>query len=189
MAFSTLRETAEPMAFSTLREIEPAAKPEGRPPPAASEDAYADHDDGGGGDAQQGDDDDYGGDGGVMDTVPEDEWVRRVFSYCRHGRADEVSDAIDQGFEVDSVDKRGNTLLVVAAQQGIKSMCRLALRNGADPDHQNFRGNCALHFAMAYGFPALAEWLIKKGADDSAENHEGCGVYDGLSLADAKGEA
>ena len=49
-------------------------------------------------------------------------------------------------------DSKGNTLLLIAAQNGLRRMCKLILREGGDIDATNSNGNTALHFAFMYGF-------------------------------------
>ena len=85
---------------------------------------------------------------------------------------------------VNMVDGAGNTLFVVACQNGHQKMPQLLLEVGANPNHQNNLGNTALHYAMTYGFYELGSWLVDAeigaGADDTLLNVHGLGVYDGL---------
>lgn len=39
-----------------------------------------------------------------------------MFSFGRHGRVNDVQEALDNGFPIDDKDEMGNTLLMVAAQ-------------------------------------------------------------------------
>lgn len=55
-------------------------------------------------------------------------------------------------FHVNKGDDKGNTLLIVAAQNGRLKLAQLLVRKGANANHQNVQGNTALHFAMAYKF-------------------------------------
>lgn len=55
----------------------------------------------------------------------------QVFSYCRHGRLEEVQAALAGGFDVcGQRDENGNTLLHCAAQNGLRSMCKAVLQDG-----------------------------------------------------------
>mmetsp|Transcript_29157 Transcript_29157/g.36599 ORF Transcript_29157/g.36599 Transcript_29157/m.36599 type:complete len:1081 (+) Transcript_29157:2-3244(+) len=104
-----------------------------------------------------------------------------VFSQVRNNRMKRVEAALTAGFEVNSEDERGNSLLMVAAQNLNRRMCELLLARGANINHQNAAGNTALHFAMTYDAEGtLGEFLIMHGADDSIENHEGLSPYDGI---------
>jgi ankyrin repeat protein len=93
----------------------------------------------------------------------------------------------DRAFDINNRDKYGNTLLLLACQQGgiSKRICKLLLRRGADVNAQNYMGNTALHYLMTYNHsPALAEYMIQRGADDSLLNYDGLTCYEGLSKED-----
>jgi len=93
----------------------------------------------------------------------------------------------DRAFDINNRDKYGNTLLLLACQQGgiSKRICKLLLRRGADINAQNYMGNTALHYLMTYNqSPALAEYMIQRGADDSLLNYDGLTCYEGLSKED-----
>lgn len=62
-----------------------------------------------------------------------------IFSATRHNRIDSVTYMLDQGMSVNSRDEQGNTILLIACQNGLKRMAKLALRRGADIDAQNVR--------------------------------------------------
>lgn len=47
-------------------------------------------------------------------------------------------------------DDKGNTLLLVATQNGHRKMLDLLLNRAADINHQNSNGNTALHYALAF---------------------------------------
>jgi len=111
----------------------------------------------------------------------------QVFSWCRHQRLKEVEATLDTGFPIDEQDENGNTLLFVAAQNGLKQAARLCLRRGASVNLQNHRGNTPLHYCFAYGHSALAAYLIEKGADDGIVNADGLTVYEGTAKTTASG--
>ena len=79
--------------------------------------------------------------------------------------------------------RNGNTLLLVAAQNGLKGMAKIILLADADINASNSKLNTALHFCHAYGFVKLATFLMKQGADDTIQNIEGLTCYEGLSMA------
>ncbi len=72
--------------------------------------------------------------------------------------------------------------MLVAAQNGLKSIVQVLLDYGADVNAANKKGNTPLHFAHAYGFAKLAAFLMKNGADDSLQNVDGLTCYEGLSI-------
>ena len=85
------------------------------------------------------------------------------------------------GFKIDTEDEKGNTLLLVAAQNCNQRLVELLLFRGAYINHQNAQGNTALHYALAFDTDgSLGEYLIEHGADDSLENVHGLSPYDGV---------
>jgi ankyrin repeat protein len=75
-------------------------------------------------------------------------------------------------------DASGNTMLIVAAQNGHRAVLEALVTLKADLNVTNAKGNSALHYLFAYGFQAEAEMLISKGADDYAQNLEGYTCYE-----------
>lgn len=158
---------------------------------------YADENDDGAG-AAGGDGGDRVAPGGVMDSVErqkleqaerlkQQEDLERVFSYCRHGKYEEIDaffDEPDTTLPIDAKDSLGNTLLSIAAQNGNKRIAKLCLRRGADVNTQNLTGQSVLHYCIAYGFEDLADYFIQKGADDTMTNADGLTCYEGLNLDD-----
>ncbi|CAN0141239.1 unnamed protein product, partial [Ectocarpus sp. 12 AP-2014] len=96
------------------------------------------------------------------------------------------ADAYEQEpFNLNKTDDHGNTLLIVAAQNGNLKMAKLYVYKGANPNHQNKAGQSAGHYAVSYQFFEMSEWLFLQdgnggGADDTLENSFGLGPYDGL---------
>lgn len=101
------------------------------------------------------------------------------------GFGTQYDDAVaQQPFHVNQADDHGNSLLLVAAQNGNQRLAQLLVRKGANVDHQNNAGNTALHYAMAYDYHELGEWLADPdggGADDTVLNSDGQGPYDGIA--------
>ena len=60
------------------------------------------------------------------------------------------------GVDPNSKDKFGNTILTVGAQNGNKSIVKLALRFGGHINMTNCAGNTALHFCVEYQYTELA---------------------------------
>ena len=94
-----------------------------------------------------------------------------------------LQDALDQEVYVDCKDEFGNTLLILAGQQGNKKIAKMLLRAGADIHAQNDAGCSVLHYCYEYGKSELAQYLQSKGADDSLLNAEGLTPYEGLKKA------
>jgi len=128
----------------------------------------------------------------LEDDAKLEELMEKIMSLTRHGRYTEIEDIVtgpdfNGVHSIDTKDSKGNTLLITAAQNGNKRICKLALRRSADINGQNFLGNTALHYAFSYGFEDLGHYLISKGANDTMTNAEGLTCYEGLSLADVNG--
>lgn len=105
-------------------------------------------------------------------TIPLTEWEyageriisQDIFSLARHGRIKEIEDHFKRGIDPDSMDKYGNTLLIIAAQNNQKVIAKLCLKHGADINARNNSGYSAIHYAKLYKYTDLAEYLHKKGA-------------------------
>jgi hypothetical protein len=105
-----------------------------------------------------------------------------VFSQARNGRIKRVEESLNLRFKVDTEDEKGNTLLLVSAQNSNKRLAEMLIIRGAHINHQNASGNTALHFALAFDSEgALGEYLIEHGADDTIENIDGLTCYDGVA--------
>ena len=72
---------------------------------------------------------------------------------------------LDYGVDPNSKDRYGNTILIVGAQNGNKSIVKLALRHGALMNMANCAGNTALHFATEFKYEKVRKYLIEKGAN------------------------
>ena len=89
-------------------------------------------------------------------------------------------------FHMNKVDSHGNTLMLLAAQNGALKIAKLLLKKGANANHQNKQGQCALHYAMEYNYFDMGTWLADgengAGADDTLENQFQLTPYDGLGV-------
>lgn len=96
--------------------------------------------------------------------------VKEVLSFARHGKREEVEEAIQAGYPIDASDETGNTLLIVSCQNGQKKIAKMAADAGADLNKQNNGGNTALHFLYTFGYQELATYFEGLGADTSIKN-------------------
>lgn len=117
-------------------------------------------------------------------------------SLTRHNRYDELKQLVADGMvNCMARDTYKNTLLHVAAQNGLKRMSKLFLRHGAEISCRNQKGNTPLHFCYLYGYAnTLGAYLESKGADTTAVNSYGLtpplmAEYDAGQLAELEKEA
>lgn len=115
---------------------------------------------------------------------PREKAMRKAILAAKSNNVAEMEDALEEDIQINTADTFGNTLLILAAQQGSKRMCKFLLRRGANLNLQSLTGNTALHYCYAYAQFDLAEYLKTKGADDSILNADSMTCYEGLS-ADA----
>jgi hypothetical protein len=106
--------------------------------------------------------------------------LEKAITAAKTNNVSEMEDALEEEVPIDTIDQFGNTLLILAAQQGSKRMCKFLLRRGAKINMQNLVGNTVLHYCYAYSHYHLADYLKAKGADDSILNGEGLTCYEGL---------
>ncbi|EEY65349.1 uncharacterized protein PITG_17004 [Phytophthora infestans T30-4] len=108
----------------------------------------------------------------------------RALLCARNNNLEGLELALDQGVDVNARDNHGNTLFILACQQGNKRLAKFLLRRRADMNLQNLNGNTALHYLYAYKHTDLAEYLKAKGAKDTTQNAAGLTCYEGLSQDD-----
>ena len=63
--------------------------------------------------------------------------VKELFRCARHAHHKQVEALLSGGVHVESKDHNGNTLLLVAAQNGNKRILKIALRHGGNINMQN----------------------------------------------------
>ena len=108
--------------------------------------------------------------------------IAQTIQATRHANYAELEELLDDmGINVDTTDEHGNSLLILAGQQGNKKLCKFFLRRGAYINAQNHVGNTILHYLHEYEHIELANYLIRKGADDSYLNADGLTCYEVLN--------
>lgn len=107
---------------------------------------------------------------GLMDSVG--------LSHIPGGYARVIDRCIRKGFDINTADKNGFTLLHIAASNGMEVATKYLLSRGANTNLRNKDGRTPLHFAAGRGFhgscPAIVKQLIQHGADATikdAANH------------------
>lgn len=87
-----------------------------------------------------------------------------LFSRVRHNRYEYVAAVLDAGTAATVVDDNGNTLLHVCAQNNLKKMAALVIRNGCALSARNKKGFTPLDYCAMYSFYELRDWLLSMGA-------------------------
>ena len=121
--------------------------------------------------------------------MAEQDLLLDAFSMVRHNRHRKLKVFLEKHLDeldIDTADDKGNTMLCVACQNGLKRMAKIILKNYANIDVQNNLGNTPLHFCFQYGFAELGAYLITKGANVDIRNNRGALCTDGLGLRDMK---
>ena len=109
-----------------------------------------------------------------------------IFSLARHNRYVELEDLFLKGIDPDSRDNFGNTILIVASQNGNKRIVKLALRYGSKINLFNIMGNTALHFCYEYNYYEIADYLKSKGANPNIKNIRNLKATDGIRIKNNK---
>jgi ankyrin repeat protein len=81
----------------------------------------------------------------------EAEQLAQLMSWTRHGKYREIEEQLhspDLTLDIDARDEAGNTLLMIAAQNGNKRIAKLCLRRGAQINLQNVRESCFALFSL-----------------------------------------
>lgn len=73
-----------------------------------------------------------------------------------------MEDSLAEEISINTADDFGNTLLILACQQGNKRMVKFLLRRGANINLQSLAGNTPLHYCYAYSFHSLGVYLKAK---------------------------
>jgi hypothetical protein len=92
-----------------------------------------------------------------------------LFAYAAADMGDEVKTAVEYGVDVNSLDGRGNTALLLAAKFGAVSALRSLLHAGANVDRPNAKGATPLYSAAKNGADECVSILLKAGA--ATESH------------------
>lgn len=94
-----------------------------------------------------------------------------LFAYAAADMGDEVKTAVEYGVNVNSLDGRGNTALLLAAKFGAVSALRSLLHAGANVDRPNAKGTTPLYFAAKNGEDECVSILLKAGAATESRIH------------------
>ena len=103
--------------------------------------------------------------------VSQQDRIEMVFSKARHNHVDEVLTAIQNGFNVNTKDVYGNTIIHVCAQNNRKKLAATLLQkypqcNMHAENHKHFT---PVDYAEKYGFAGMATWLRENIAQNESQ--------------------
>ncbi|KAJ1428047.1 hypothetical protein B484DRAFT_450061 [Ochromonadaceae sp. CCMP2298] len=88
-----------------------------------------------------------------------------VFSKARHNHSQAVFHALHSGFDINSRDANGNTLLHICCQNNRrKLLATLMEQHACDLNAKNSKALTALDFSDKYGFCKMSQFLASQGA-------------------------
>lgn len=113
--------------------------------------------------------------GGASPPLPPPERLQQLlFDAARLGRDDMITALLQAGADVEAVDDRGHSALILASYHGHGTTTDLLLSLGAAPDGKDtISGNSALMGVAFKGYDHIAQALITAGADPNRTNRAG----------------
>lgn len=87
-----------------------------------------------------------------------------LLTLIRDNKLEEAKQYIEEGADVNEEDQHGNTLLLIAAQNGRDGVVRELLLGGADVNRGNSHKNAAIHLAAQNGWDKVLEILLETKA-------------------------
>jgi len=84
-----------------------------------------------------------------------------------------VGQFLEARVNVDTVDDRQWTPLMISSFNGTEDMASLLIQCGANVHHKDNAGYTPLHWAALSGYASVVKLLLKKGADVNEQSHHG----------------
>ncbi len=104
---------------------------------------------------------------------PSDTIKNNIFTAIRSIDYTSINILLSDGTAVDTVDRQGNTPLMIAAKIGNPRIVDIILSHNPDLNKTNNKGATALMIATESGQRHIVEKLIKQGADISIRDKNG----------------
>jgi ankyrin repeat protein len=99
-----------------------------------------------------------------------------VFEAAASGNMPLVSQALKSGFDVESRNAAGHSLLMIACAFGQRAVAKRVMKHGADMDAVDGNGRTAAHIAIQSGRQEICEYLVACGASKDLPDASGVTV-------------
>jgi hypothetical protein len=110
------------------------------------------------------------GDGALTNGELKKIWMTTLFDHCRHNRLNEVREIMNEGCDVDLMERgTGDTALMIACRKGRTHIVKLCLERGARNDPHPQFGQTALQAAIAHGHAKCAKVILDKARKHSMD--------------------
>lgn len=96
--------------------------------------------------------------------------VAEIFEQTTKGELEAVQKGLDSGFDINQINKKGETLLMTAAANGHKELTKHLISKKASLNVKDNDLNTALYYAITNEESETAKLLIEAGADLSSLN-------------------
>lgn len=106
----------------------------------------------------------------VFSTAPLSQSMEDMLRAVENGEIKTVSGWLDRGLDVNTTDKLGNTILMLATRFGHRDMVTMLIERKAQVQRRSPAGDSALMMASLRGDVAMMDVLVKAGAEI---NHDG----------------
>lgn len=94
--------------------------------------------------------------------------IDKIFNAALEGNIATVKQFIENGFDVNTKNQGGQTLLMLAGFNGHTDICEYLIKKGIHVETRDGDGRTALMYTSTGPFAQTVEFLLKKGADASA---------------------
>ncbi|WP_374030075.1 ankyrin repeat domain-containing protein [Bdellovibrio bacteriovorus] len=101
-----------------------------------------------------------------------------IFENVRKGDSESVLEYLERGGSLEEKNRRGHSLLMIAAYNDQMDLVRLLLDKGADVDAMDTGGNTALMGVAFKGLTGIVALLLQRGADPFLKNAQGMMAID-----------
>ncbi|WP_199182369.1 ankyrin repeat domain-containing protein [Cryobacterium sp. Y11] len=118
----------------------------------------------------------------VNENTPSPQVIEGVFDLARDGLTGPLGEMIDAGVPINTLNPRGDTLLIVAAYQQHAETVAELLRRGADSSVINAMGQTAISCAVFRNNEAILRVLLEADADPLLGTHSGVAIADQFGL-------